>query len=78
MRLVAGKVMDQPPWSPDLKPTVSAVISNRERRLEQNMSSDWDLRRTAFVEHIQKINPDAHDAGYVKRLESVIAAKESL
>ncbi len=54
------------------------MISNSELQLEQNMRGDWDSRRTAFVEHIQKINPDAHNAGYVKRLESVIAAKEGL
>jgi hypothetical protein len=54
------------------------MISNSERQLEQNMLGDWDFRRTAFVEHIQKINPDAHDAGYVKSLESVVAAKEGL
>ncbi len=78
VQLVVVKVMVLPPRSPDLNPLDYAVISNNKRRLERNRPGDWDSRRTAMVEHIQKTNPYAHAVGYAKILESVIAAKEGL
>lgn len=80
VQLVVGKglkLMVLPPRSPDLNPLDYAVFSNSKAWLERNRPGerwDWDSRCTAFVQHIQKINPAAQVAGYVKRLEAVVAA----
>lgn len=68
-------VMVLPPRSPDLDPLDYAVFGNSKLWLQRNATvqkMSWDDQCTAFVEHLEDLNPSTQLAGFKKRLEMVI------